>query len=294
MREEGIGRPSTYAPTVEKLLERTYVEEDGSELVPTEKGRTLWTRVVPYYGPVAEDESLPDRLPDGVELDDLEIDVFYPDFTAEMEETLDEIEEGEQPAAAVWESFRDQFRGMHNVALKRRRERPTPSQLALAESLMRGLDEEARAEVLREAGAEELEGLSGGEISELIDRLQEENPGSGPPASEKQLAFIETLAEEQGLDESEAAGLVDATDFSELTGGRDGTASALIEELRERRPASEKQLEFIEDLAEEAGLDESEACALVGAERYAELTGGQEGTASRLIETLKERNREAE
>lgn len=288
MREEGIGRPSTYAPTVEKLLARSYVEEEGRELVPTDKGRTLWTEVVPFYGPVDEvEEDLPD-LPDGVDPDDLEIDVFYPDFTAGMETTLDGIEEGQQQAPDVWERFRDRFRAMHNVALERRRQRATKKQVALAESLLSGLEEEAQKELLAENDVGSLEELSGPEIGRLIDRLEEETGGSRPP-SEKQLEYIETLAGEIGMTESEAAALVGASDYSELTGGSDGTASDLIEELLDRRPPTEKQLAFIQDLAEEAGLGEAEACGLVGEESYEALTGGQEGTASELIEVLKER-----
>lgn len=90
------------------------------------------------------------------------------------------------------------------------------------------------------------------------------------------------------MSEEEAAGLVGAADFSELTGGGDGTASQLIEELKKRRPASEDQLQYVRDLAERAGLNETEACALVGSDRYEELTGGQDGTASELIERLQE------
>ena len=43
MKDGGIGRPSTYAATVEKLLERKYAvrEKDGT-LAPTEAGRCVW------------------------------------------------------------------------------------------------------------------------------------------------------------------------------------------------------------------------------------------------------------
>ena len=38
LEELGIGRPSTYAPTITTILNREYVEKDGASLVPTELG----------------------------------------------------------------------------------------------------------------------------------------------------------------------------------------------------------------------------------------------------------------
>ena len=55
----------------------------------------------------------------------------------------------------------------------------------------------------------------------------------------------------------------------------------------EPSPASPKQLKFIANLAEKAGLDESSACALVELKSYSELKGGRNGSASTLINELK-------
>ncbi len=49
----------------------------------------------------------------------------------------------------------------------------------------------------------------------------------------------------------------------------------------------------MESLSQKLGLEESEACALVGGARFEELTGGREGTASQLIGMLKARQRAA-
>ena len=38
MEENGIGRPSTYAPTITTIISRNYVERDGKQLVPTPLG----------------------------------------------------------------------------------------------------------------------------------------------------------------------------------------------------------------------------------------------------------------
>ena len=46
MKRDGIGRPSTYVSTVSKLVDRKYVEKDGTSLIPTANGRTLWVEVL--------------------------------------------------------------------------------------------------------------------------------------------------------------------------------------------------------------------------------------------------------
>ena len=71
LEELGIGRPSTYAPTIATILNRGYVEKQGTSLHPTELG-TIVTDIL------------------NINFQKF-IDV---DFTAQMENKLDEIEEG--------------------------------------------------------------------------------------------------------------------------------------------------------------------------------------------------------
>jgi len=71
LEEDGIGRPSTYAPTIETVVARYYVRREGSALWPTELG-TVVNDLLTRSFPVIIDE----------------------EFTAKMEEELDEIEEG--------------------------------------------------------------------------------------------------------------------------------------------------------------------------------------------------------
>ena len=73
MEERGIGRPSTYAPTIGTLLFRYYVERKQSRLFPTKLGITL-TDLLKEYFP----------------------DVMNLDFTAGMEEDLDAVSRGER------------------------------------------------------------------------------------------------------------------------------------------------------------------------------------------------------
>jgi len=49
MKSEGIGRPSTYAATIKKLLDRKYCSDDRGRLKATPNGMTLWDEVSPFY-----------------------------------------------------------------------------------------------------------------------------------------------------------------------------------------------------------------------------------------------------
>lgn len=71
LEELGIGRPSTYAPTISTILNREYVEKQGTSLHPTELG-------------IIVTEILENNFHKFIDVD----------FTAEMESELDEIEEG--------------------------------------------------------------------------------------------------------------------------------------------------------------------------------------------------------
>jgi DNA topoisomerase-1 len=72
LEEYGIGRPSTYAPTVAVIQDRDYVERDGARLKPTETGKTVNDLLVQYFPEIMDYQ-----------------------FTARMEDQLDSIAEGE-------------------------------------------------------------------------------------------------------------------------------------------------------------------------------------------------------
>jgi DNA topoisomerase-1 len=69
LEEKGIGRPSTYAPTISVLLDRGYVGRTNRQLVPTTLGKLISDLLVEHFG-----------------------DVVNADFTAGMERQLDEVE----------------------------------------------------------------------------------------------------------------------------------------------------------------------------------------------------------
>ena len=270
MQQEGIGRPSTYAATISRLIDRSYAVEEERALAPTEEGRKLWIEIAPMYS-------------DG----DSDSGIFRSGFTATMEENLDRIEGGEIEAPEVWHGFVDEFQNLHGKAIEKRRERPTQRQADYLNSLLSSADDDLRNEVL---GDSEVSELTGEQARAAIELLAEQS--APPAASDKQISYIESLSKRAGLSESEACALLEVEGWGDLTGGRDGTASALIEALKSldtggsQEEATEKQREYVRSLMEKAESTETAICALVGVESIDAMTKSQ---ASEVIEELRDR-----
>ncbi|MDK1022085.1 MAG: type I DNA topoisomerase [Candidatus Hydrogenedentes bacterium] len=88
LEEQGIGRPSTYAPTISTIQQRGYIDRKGKALYPTFLG-------------IAVTKLLRDHFPEYVDFD----------FTARMEDALDDISNGEQDALDFLKGF---YRGDGN------------------------------------------------------------------------------------------------------------------------------------------------------------------------------------
>ncbi|MEW6717112.1 MAG: type I DNA topoisomerase [Chloroflexota bacterium] len=82
LEENGIGRPSTYAPILSTLRKRGYVIREGKQLCPTEIGVRVNNMLVEYFS-----------------------DVMDVGFTAKMEEDLDRIASGDREWVTVVETF---------------------------------------------------------------------------------------------------------------------------------------------------------------------------------------------
>ena len=82
MEEKGIGRPSTYVPTISTLLSRDYVNREKKNLFPTELGFIVNNIMSEYFKQI--------------------VDV---DFTADMERNLDNVEEGSEEWRKVVAEF---------------------------------------------------------------------------------------------------------------------------------------------------------------------------------------------
>ena len=275
MKEAGIGRPSTYSRTVEKLEERRYVELEEGALVPTERGRDVWIEVAPLY---AEDGEGEGRV----------VELFSPEFTAQMEERLDRIAAGSVPAPPAWEEWRDQVRDLHEVARKRRDSGEiTPKR---KERLERLLANPAASDVISDPEAlRPLSKLTEAQARELERELRE--AGLEPVETERQRAYMEQLVTDLDLEENELEELIGVRSLDAISTSVEASEAinALKEAHKERTPPSQKQLRYIESLIEDADISEEEAAELADTGSLDELTGGPDGSASALIDALKRR-----
>ena len=87
MEEKGIGRPSTYAPTITTILSREYVEKEGKSFKPTHLGVIVTELMKNSFSSIVDEK-----------------------FTALMEKELDEIEETDKNWKNVIGNFYDDFK----------------------------------------------------------------------------------------------------------------------------------------------------------------------------------------
>ncbi|MGM9924144.1 MAG: type I DNA topoisomerase [Bacillus sp. (in: firmicutes)] len=95
LEELGIGRPSTFAPTLDTIQKRGYVTLDNKRFVPTELGEIIHEVMVEFFP-----------------------DIIDVEFTARMEEEFDNIEDGE----IAWRKVIDEFYSDFEVHLKKAEE----------------------------------------------------------------------------------------------------------------------------------------------------------------------------
>ncbi|HBZ77202.1 MAG TPA: type I DNA topoisomerase [Clostridiales bacterium] len=92
LEEKGIGRPSTYAPTISTILERNYIDKKGKIIYPTDLGKVVTLLLSDNFAEI--------------------VDVS---FTADMESKLDEIEVGKKDWVKVLSEFYPPF---HELIVK--------------------------------------------------------------------------------------------------------------------------------------------------------------------------------
>ena len=95
LEENGIGRPSTYAPTITTIIGRGYVSREKKRLFPTELGIMVTEMMENYFKKIIDTE-----------------------FTANMEERLDEVEEGKTDWKQILREFYPEFESTLSVAEK--------------------------------------------------------------------------------------------------------------------------------------------------------------------------------
>ena len=95
LEEKGIGRPSTYSPTITTILERRYIEKNQKQLVPTELGKVVNNILVERFADIVSEE-----------------------FTVNMENQFDEIAIGKQ----AWKNIIKEFYGPFEKELEKANE----------------------------------------------------------------------------------------------------------------------------------------------------------------------------
>ena len=93
LEEKGIGRPSTYAPIISTIIDRHYVVKEENKLVPTALGETVCDLLIGYF-----------------------TDIMDTNFTARMEDELDEVARGERQWVPMLQDFYGPFQKALEVA----------------------------------------------------------------------------------------------------------------------------------------------------------------------------------
>ncbi|PGZ96822.1 DNA topoisomerase I [Bacillus pseudomycoides] len=99
LEELGIGRPSTYVPTLETIQKRGYVGLDNKRFIPTELGEIVTELILEFFPEIINIE-----------------------FTANMEKNLDEIEDGKANWVQIVDDFYKEFEPRLEKAEKEMRE----------------------------------------------------------------------------------------------------------------------------------------------------------------------------
>src|SRR5262244_2125793 len=107
LEEKGIGRPSTYATILTTIQDRDYVTKDQGKFKPTELGNVVTEMLVKHFE-----------------------DIFDVQYTARMEEELDEVEEGKMTWVQALDEFYKKFakdlkRASKNMENLKKQEIPT-------------------------------------------------------------------------------------------------------------------------------------------------------------------------
>ncbi len=95
LEENGIGRPSTYAPIITTIISRNYVEREGKALKPTGLGTVTVDLITEHFSNI--------------------VDV---DFTAKMEKDLDKVENGKADWVHMMKKFYEDFQKNLEIAQK--------------------------------------------------------------------------------------------------------------------------------------------------------------------------------
>ena len=159
LEENGVGRPSTYAQTIEVLVDRQYATRESRQLVPTQRGEDVNDWLVKKLEPL-----------------------FCVGYTAQMEEALDKVEDGSEKGDGMLSDFFVKFAAW----LQGAQEPPPPTEKFT--DLFALLDEVTRWRVPVTAGKRVYSDEA------FVKSVKDQMADGKKPLSEKQLQALVKLA----------------------------------------------------------------------------------------------------
>lgn len=117
LEEEGIGRPSTYAPTISTVQQRGYIKKDGKQLAPEDVAFTVTDLLTEHF-----------------------TDIVDLKFTAQMEQQLDDIAEGKQDRPSFLKNFYKPFKDLVDAKGKEVKKEDVMKERVLGKDDKSGLD----------------------------------------------------------------------------------------------------------------------------------------------------------
>ncbi|MDD5469325.1 MAG: type I DNA topoisomerase [Candidatus Peribacteraceae bacterium] len=123
LEEEGIGRPSTYAPTISTIQQRGYIRKEGKQLIPEDIAFRVTDLLTEHFSDIVDIQ-----------------------FTAKMEQSLDDIAEGTLKSGAFLERFYEPFHMLVESKTK------TLSKAEVMKERILGTDPKTGLEVIAKSG----------------------------------------------------------------------------------------------------------------------------------------------
>ena len=216
LESKGVGRPSTYASIMKTLKARDYIEIKNKQIIPAELGKSALEYLIKEFG-----------------------GLFSVDYTAKMEEKLDDIAQGKMKYKDVVKEIYDNLKG-HNIDFTNSGFKPSEKQIALAEKLSSEhnlpLPEDYRE--------------NGRTCRDFIDKAIKLSPLR---PSEKQIALAEKIAQEKNAELPD--GYRNSMDIcSKFIKEQFGTAKDNKSSGKGNFKPSEKQISFVESIAQKKGV----------------------------------------
>ncbi len=219
LESKGVGRPSTYANIMKTLKFRDYITINSKQIIPTVLGKSALEYLIKEFE-----------------------DLFSIDYTAKMEEKLDEIAKGDTKYTTVVKEIYDNLKS-HNIDFNNNFS-PSEKQIALAEKLSNEHNLVLPVDYK----------TNGKSCKDFIDKAIKSNPFK---PSEKQIALAEKISQEKNIELPD--GYKDSMDIcskflKEQFGNSSHSSGGKKSQDKPDFKPSEKQAAYVESIAQKKGV----------------------------------------